>query len=347
MTQKILIFRRGSIGDAVVSLPALLALRQRYPDAELRLLTNAPIMGRAAPISTLLGRSDLISDYFILPPGGGGLTSLREARSAIKSWGPDKLIYLSEPSSRISLMKEAAFFKACGIGTLAGLPFASALHHYKSREGGLWESESARLLRATGLTWPDKIELVFDKAEQNHAQSLVSNTFNDAPFIALCIGGKLPDKNWGDANWRSVLSVLSSDHPKLGLLLIGAEDESERSLSLSEDWLGPVLNLCGKTNPRESALAMKDAAFYLGHDSGPMHLAALMKVPCIALFSARAKPGVWFPFGDKNSIFYPWEMADKVNDKVGFRTAGVSILSIQPTDVIKSCLEHLNKSLKT
>jgi len=92
---------------------------------------------------------------------------------------------------------------------------------------------------------------------------------------------------------------------------------------------------------------MKNAQFFLGHDSGPMHLAALIEVPCVAIFSARAKPGVWFPFGSNNSIFYPWEMADKVSNKVGFRTAGTSILSIKTAEVIKSCLEHLNKSLRT
>ena len=130
MTQKILIFRRGSIGDSIVSLPALLAIRKRYPEAELRILTNAPVMGRAAPISALLGHSDLIADYFTLPPGGGGLSVLLKTKNAIKSWSPDKLIYLSEPSHTISLLKEYIFFKACGIGSIEAMPFAQALRRY-------------------------------------------------------------------------------------------------------------------------------------------------------------------------------------------------------------------------
>jgi heptosyltransferase III len=346
MTQKILIFRRGSIGDAVVSLPALIAIRKRYPEAELRILTNAPVMGRATPISSLLGRSNLIADYFSLPPGGGGLGKLRETRNAIKEWSPDKLIYLSEPSKTVSLLKEYLFFKACGIASIEAMPFAQALRQYLPKDYNLWEFESTRLLRAIQLSAPDEINLTFSEDEISTTAALIKEGFNTSPFIAFCIGGKLPDKDWGDRNWQIVLAAITAEHPNMGLLLIGAEDESARSNTLANTWQGPVLNLCGKTNPRDSALAMKKAVFYLGHDTGPMHLAALTNVPCIALFSARSKPGVWFPFGDNHSIFYPWDQVDKVNNKAGFRTAGATILTIESADVIKCCLEYLTKSPK-
>ncbi|MBT3989001.1 MAG: glycosyltransferase family 9 protein [Rhodospirillaceae bacterium] len=344
MTQKILIFRRGSIGDAVVSLPALLAIHNQYPTAELRILTNAPVMGSAAAMSALLGHADLITDYFVLPPGGGGLSTLLETRAAIKSWSPDKLIYLSEPSHAPSLIKEYLFFKFCGIEVLDSLPFGKSLCEYLPEGDKIWESESARLLRAIELPWPNTIELSFSEAEKNQALTLISEAFNSVPFVAFSIGGKLPDKDWGNNNWSVVLKALSNAQPNLGLLLIGAEDEAERTQGLSQEWQGPVLNLCGKTNPRISTLVMENAKFFLGHDSGPMHLAALIGTPCVALFSARAKPGVWFPFGDNHSIFYPWEMADGVSNKAGFRTAGSSILSIEASDVTDTCLDLLNES---
>tara|TARA_B100000315_G_scaffold245976_1_gene272702 strand:- start:1300 stop:2328 length:1029 start_codon:yes stop_codon:yes gene_type:complete len=337
MVQRILIFRRGSIGDAVVSLPALFGIRDRSPQAELGILTNAPIMGRAADIKSMLGHTDLISEYFSLPPGGGGISSMLRFRSAIKLWSPDKLIYLSEPSSIFSLVKEYLFFKACGIAQIEAIPFAQSVREYLPKSDKLWESESDRLLRAVGLPWPERFEINFSVEEQNQAENIIAEKFIDISFIALSIGGKLPDKDWGDVNWSFVLENLSAANPSLGLLLIGAEDESARASKLAQKWQGPVLNLCGKTSPRLSALAMKQAIFYLGHDSGPMHLAALMKVPCVALFSARAKPGVWFPHGDNHHIFYPWEMANTVSNKAGFRTAGSSILSIKREDVIEAC----------
>jgi heptosyltransferase-3 len=49
---------------------------------------------------------------------------------------------------------------------------------------------------------------------------------------------------------------------------------------------------------------MRGAALFFGHDSGPMHLAAAVGLPCVAVFCARAKPGVWFPWGSRLKVIY-------------------------------------------
>ena len=49
---------------------------------------------------------------------------------------------------------------------------------------------------------------------------------------------------------------------------------------------------------------MAKAELFLGHDSGPMHLAANVGTPCVAVFSARCHPGVWFPRGTGHQVIY-------------------------------------------
>src|SRR2546427_697419 len=56
--------------------------------------------------------------------------------------------------------------------------------------------------------------------------------------------------------------------------MIGAADERARSEALLSHWLGSGANLCGQSSVRESAAVLTHARVYLGHDSGPMHLAA-------------------------------------------------------------------------
>ena len=51
---------------------------------------------------------------------------------------------------------------------------------------------------------------------------------------------------------------------------------------------------------------LKEAFVYLGHDSGPMHLAAAVGTPCVCVFSRHNLPGWWFPPGKRHSIFYPY-----------------------------------------
>ena len=43
---------------------------------------------------------------------------------------------------------------------------------------------------------------------------------------------------------------------------------------------------------------------FVGHDSGPMHLAAAQGITCVAIFSGQNKPGVWFPHGSQHQVLY-------------------------------------------
>ena len=64
------------------------------------------------------------------------------------------------------------------------------------------------------------------------------------------------------------------------------------------------MNLCGKLTPRESAACFARSKLFLGHDSGPMHLAAAVGTPCVAIFAARNLPRVWFPYGKQHRVIY-------------------------------------------
>ena len=109
-------------------------------------------------------------------------------------------------------------------------------------------------------------------------------------------------------NWRALLNRLAAQYPNHALALCGAPEESEASEFAADGWRQnsrtPVVNLCGLLTPRESAAAISQARIFVGHDSGPMHLAAAVQTPCVAIFAARNKPRVWFPYGKQHRIVY-------------------------------------------
>jgi len=123
-------------------------------------------------------------------------------------------------------------------------------------------------------------------------------------FVALSLGTKVEVNDWGVSNWRRLLARLGNRYPGLGLLLIGVTEERDLSSNAAAEWRGPVLNLCGVTSPRETAALLGSARLFLGHDSGPVHLAAAVGTCCVAVFSARNLPGVWFPFGADHRVIY-------------------------------------------
>ena len=109
MGDKILLYRRGSIGDAIISIPALNYLRGQTPDGDFRILTNQPVMERAAPLASILENTPLCNGVYTLPPGGGSYFEIRDTRNKIRLWGPDRLIYLTEPSNLLKLVREYIF----------------------------------------------------------------------------------------------------------------------------------------------------------------------------------------------------------------------------------------------
>jgi ADP-heptose:LPS heptosyltransferase len=101
-----------------------------------------------------------------------------------------------------------------------------------------------------------------------------------------------------------VLDALAAELPQYGLVLVGAGEEATVSESASAAWKGRLVNLCGELSPRESAAVLARARIFVGHDSGPMHLAAAVGTPCVAVFSARNRPRTWFPWGEQHEIVY-------------------------------------------
>jgi ADP-heptose:LPS heptosyltransferase len=126
--------------------------------------------------------------------------------------------------------------------------------------------------------------------------------------IAVSVGTKVQAKDWGKENWRALLGRMAAEFPERVLLLAGAAEESEASEFAAEGWRanggGPVVNLCGRLTPRESAAAFARTRLFVGHDSGPMHLAAAVGTPVVAIFAARNIPRQWFPFGKQHRVVY-------------------------------------------
>jgi ADP-heptose:LPS heptosyltransferase len=125
-----------------------------------------------------------------------------------------------------------------------------------------------------------------------------------SPFLAVSFGTKVEVKDWGEGNWRALIGRLSAKHPKLALVALGSPEEYDLSARLLACWRGSRANLCVRCSPRQSAAVFQRAALFAGHDSGPMHLAAVVGTPCVAIFSARAVPGQWFPRGRHHEVIY-------------------------------------------
>jgi ADP-heptose:LPS heptosyltransferase len=308
LSKRVLVYRLGSLGDTVVALPALHLVRKAFAGAELSLLTNKPVASKAAAMEAVLG-PDLFSEVIDYPIGIRDPARLFAVSQRLRAGHFDVVVNLSAARGRLKALRDEWFFRLSGIRRVVGTPTAPEDFEVSALPGtDLYESESLRLLRRISelgavdlndaASWDLQLTPAERQAGEHHLPRL------DAPTIACCFGTKMQAKDWEPANWRQLVARLSGALHGWRLVVIGSADESERAEQCFAGWQGPVVNLCGRMSPRESAAVLEKCMVFVGHDSGPMHLASAVGTPCVAIFSSRNLPGQWFPARRGHSVIY-------------------------------------------
>jgi ADP-heptose:LPS heptosyltransferase len=313
-TKRVLIYRLGSLGDTIVALPALHLIARVFPDAQRRLLTNFPVNAKAPPAAAVLDGSGLIHGYFRYTVGTRSPRELLALWWQLLRWRPQVLIYMGPPRGVEAALRDARFFRLCRIPRLIGVPVTEDMQQNRWDESQqALEPEAARLTRNLAelgdadLDFLASWDLRLTAAEHARATEVLAVTASH-PILAVSVGTKVQSKDWGRDNWQALLHRLAALYPEYALVLCGAPEESDLSEFAADGWrqnsTSPVVNLCGVLTPRESAAVFAQARAFVGHDSGPMHLAAAVQTPCVAIFAARNKPRVWFPYGKQHRVLY-------------------------------------------
>lgn len=118
--------------------------------------------------------------------------------------------------------------------------------------------------------------------------------------LALAPAQKMPAKRCPEERFRQVVMALIERHDIWPVVFGGGEDAALGD-RLLRAW-GHGYNAAGALSVRGAAAALKRCAMYLGNDTGTMHLAAAVGIPCVAVFSARERPGLWYPYGTGHRV---------------------------------------------
>jgi heptosyltransferase-3 len=307
--RRVLIYRLGSLGDTVVSLPCLHLVSRSFPSATRVMLTNLPVHVKAPSPAAVIGESGLVHHYINYTTGTRKLSELIRMWREIRRFAPDLLIYMAAPRGEKAVKRDLAFFRTCGVRTVVGTPFGDLAAGRYDEQTGMWEHEAMRLARTMaplGEANPSDLgnwDLKWTTAEIQQADESLA-PLGGRPFLVGGIGTKMQAKDWGAEKWRALVHRMAIRFPDHGLIFIGAKDDTELSNFVGQEWRGMTLNLCGQLSPRETAAVLRRAELFIGPDSGPMHLAASVGTPCAIVFSARGKPGTWYPFGVGHQVVY-------------------------------------------
>src|ERR1700733_12559651 len=147
-TKRVLIYRLGSLGDTLVALPAFHLVANAFPDAERRLLTNFPVNAKAPSAAAVLDGSGLLHGYFRYAAGTRSLPELLILWWQILRWRPQVLVYMGPARGVESAIRDAKFFRLCGISRLIGVPIAEDMQqNHWDNSAQVFEPEASRLTR--------------------------------------------------------------------------------------------------------------------------------------------------------------------------------------------------------
>ena len=272
---RILVIRGGAIGDFIVTLPVLAALRERFPRARLEVLAYPNV----APLAVRAGLADEARVIESRPLAGffarGGRLDPAE-------------------SERLA---------ACEV-----------IFSYLYDPDGIFRDNVARVTRAQvipGPHRPDETQGVPASVQLlAPLERLAIFAADPVPllrwagmggghdgWIALHPGSGSSSKNWPLDLWESLVDrlVASTD---LGLVLVGGEAEGDALERLGRRIPGPRRRLL-RGQPLDGVAAhLSGCQGFVGHDSGITHLAAAVGIPCLALWGPSSE-AVWRPPGPR------------------------------------------------
>ncbi|MCL4544791.1 MAG: glycosyltransferase family 9 protein [Chloroflexi bacterium] len=282
--ERLLVFRAGALGDALLTLHPLAALRTRFPDAHITVIAPRAL---AQCI-----RLETICDAHLPIEGDAGLVVFQENGPA-PAWAVCDLAVVWMAQWRHVAQRVQSWGTARVLGG-PSLPDEGSGVHVTDH---LFELLAPLGIGQSRLIGPAPAPDLSPNSEQMIDQ-IFQRTWQ--PVVALHPGSGGPGKRWPRALVEDLLRQLSSAGAST-LIVLGPVEEAER-----ETWsafagvtrgctLAPQLGLPALTH------LLQQCTVFVGNDSGVTHLAAVLGVPTVALFGPT-RPGRWRPLGPRVMI---------------------------------------------
>jgi lipopolysaccharide heptosyltransferase II len=340
--RRILVIKCYGLGNVVMLLPVLAALRHGLPRAQVDFLTleeNRPLLERSGLTSRVIG--------ITLRGYPGVFAKLWRALRAVRSSRYDLVIDFEQ------------FVKfSAAIAYLSGAPERIGFNTDGQHRGWLYttrvvytDSEHmsrifARLLRPLKIdTEPRRIALETEPGEAGHVAQVLAEHGIEAghfPLIAVHMGSgdnfyRIPLKRWPIENFAALCDALAQRHG--AAILFTGKGPEERALvqTATAQMKQPAIDLCDRFSVTELVALLERCHLLVVNDTSVMHIAAAVRTPTVAFFGPTA-PLHYGPGNPEDLVFYRdlhcSPCLTNYNLKVSRCTAPVCVRSISHQEVL-------------
>jgi lipopolysaccharide heptosyltransferase II len=274
----ILLIKPSSLGDIVHAMPTCAAIRRAYPNARLTWLVKREW-------ASLVERIDGVDRVW---PVESTLTGWLSQVPLLRTEGFDLVVDLQ------------GLFRSAAIGWFSGSPLLVGFAN--GREGSPWfysrrvpvpqvemHAVDRYLLvaKAVGAGESGTPEFRFRIPQTDHEEidRLLSRSgvTSETSWVAMNVSARWPTKRWPAASFAEVADRLR--HEGFGaVVMIGGPEDRTDVAEVSAMMKMAAINLAGATTVGLLPALLSKAALLITNDSGPMHIAAAVRTPVVALF---------------------------------------------------------------
>jgi len=284
--RRVLVLRLERIGDLLMTHEALALLRRRLPSADIDLVVGS-WNGPLAHAMDVANRVDsLDAPWLARDRPGSAWKRLRSHAGGWRRHGYDLAINF-EPDLRSNLLlwwsgatRRVGYFTGGGGALLTdAAAYDQALHTHDNA------------VRLVGLAAPGaaaapsaRPRLLLPDASHERARKLLAPA-DGSVCIGIHASGGRPVKQWHALRFAEVATALSREYGA-AVVLTGtpADTAIVRDVEAGIPAGVRVLNLCGQADVLDLAAVLARLAVFVTGDTGPMHLAAAVGTPVVALF---------------------------------------------------------------
>ena len=295
------------LGDSVMATPVVRALRRAYPDAQLTVLTRAPLQ-------TIWAGLDGVDRVKLMDRKGAhqGFGGLMRLAGELRAEKYDAGLLLVESFSSAFLLRAAGIPNRLGYSAEGRSLFLSPSVKNPLPRSRHWVVEGLDLLRrGWGLDpFREPARLEFPRtplAEKEVDRLLKLAGSPQGPWVAFAPGATYgPTKRWPLANWIALADTMLR-YSKVHLALVGSREEAESSEAilrgLAPSLKGRAKNFAGKTSLLGLGALLGRCRTLVTNDTGPMHVSAGVGTTVVAVFGSTSPP--WTrPLGTGHRVIY-------------------------------------------
>lgn len=282
-SKKILVRSPNWIGDAVMSLPALMGIKSAFPDGEISILAKpwvAEIFQGFSPLNRVI--------LYESPGKHQGFTGKLRLAQKLKEENFDLALlfpnsFESALIAYLARIPKRAGYDTDGRGLLLTHPVPSA-----EKKKGHQIDYYLKLINYLGFPTPTRIprlKISVEQASWVH-KKLKSLGMDKEPLVGLTPGSSFgPAKQWP---WEKFAKLSEMINKRLGaqVVILGSHSDQHIAQKILQGRQKMGYDFTGQTTLAEAMALMADCQLVVTNDSGLMHVAAAVGVPLVAIFGS-------------------------------------------------------------